>query len=125
MLNAPAKLRERSEPIRVGVIGAGLFGGNLIDQIEHVAGMTTAAVADIDTQRAESALATAGVDEGDITVVSGADDAATAIEDHRRVVFADGRELTASPVDVVVEATGVPNAGAHTRIVHSRTGSTS
>lgn len=112
MLNVPSKLLERSDPIRVGVIGAGLFGKNLIDQIEQVKGMTTAAVADINVERAEAALATAGVDTEEIKIISDSHTAENVIENHGRAVLADGLELVTTNVDVVVEATGVPNVGA-------------
>lgn len=61
MFNLPSRLAERNEPIRVGVIGTGLFGTNLIDQVERVSGMPTAVTADIETQKAVDTFREAGV----------------------------------------------------------------
>lgn len=109
-LNLPSKLVERPEPIDVGIIGAGLFGTNLIDQIERVPGMRSALVADIDTGKASRTLANAGVD--DVTVADDVSEANAAMDAGRRAVVADGSVAAASTVDVVVEATGVPDIGA-------------
>lgn len=112
MLNVPSKLLERSDSVRVGVIGTGLFGENLVDQIERVDGMITAAVADIEPDKAKSALTTAGVADEDVTVATDPEDATDAIEDGKRAVLTDGLEIASTDIDVVVEATGVPNVGA-------------
>lgn len=112
MLNYHQRLRDREEPIEVGVIGAGLFGTKLMDQIARVPGMRTAIVADLDTDRARKALEEANVDEP-VTEIDSVDDANRAIEATDAAVVDDPFVLTASDVDVVVEATGVPDAGAH------------
>lgn len=111
MLNIPKKLVERSEPIKVGVIGAGLFGTNLIDQIEEVEGMTTAAVADIDTEKARGAFASTSV-SSDVVLCDGAEEASNEIAMGNRVVVSDGIDITTADVDVVVEATGIPTVAA-------------
>lgn len=111
MINLFQDLEGRSDPIDVGVIGTGLFGTNLMDQIARTPGMRTAAVADIDLDTARDALAEAGESDRVVEV-----DGLVAVDD----VIADGSvaltddalALTASTVDVVVDATGVPNAGA-------------
>lgn len=112
MLNYHQRLRDRHEPIEVGVIGAGLFGTKLMDQIARVPGMRTAIVADLDTDRAMGALEEANVDE-DVIEIDSVDDANRAIDAADAAVVDDPFVLTASDVDVVVEATGVPDAGAH------------
>ena len=49
MLSALLAERERQgKPIRVGIIGAGKFGGGLVAQIAQMQGMVVAAIADID-----------------------------------------------------------------------------
>ena len=50
MLNLPARLAERDRPVRVGLVGAGLFGTKFADQLERVDGMTLVAVADLDPE---------------------------------------------------------------------------
>jgi predicted homoserine dehydrogenase-like protein len=112
MLNLPSRLASRAEPVRVGVVGAGLFGTNLVGQLERVDGTTAAVVADIDTAKATGALREAGVPAGRIDVVDGPDAADDAVADGRRAVLADGVDCCRADVEVVVEATGVPEAGA-------------
>lgn len=112
MLNLPAQLTELDEPIDVGVIGAGLFGSNLIDQVERVSGMTIAAIADIDRDKAAGALDRNGVSSDRIRLVDDAPGADAAIADGDRAVLSDGVDLARTDVDVLVEATGIPEVGA-------------
>jgi len=111
MLNLPTRLRERDEPVAAGVVGAGLFGTNLIDQLERVPGLETAAVADIDTEKATDTLRDAGVAADDVCLVEDRAGLNDALANEKRAVVADGVELATSNVDVVVEATGVPDVG--------------
>jgi predicted homoserine dehydrogenase-like protein len=112
MLNLPSKLASLDEPVRVGVVGAGLFGSNLVTQMEHVPGLRTAAIADVATEKAVAAYERAGVDGDAIAVVDGRDAADAAMADGKRVVLGDGNDLASADVDVLVEATGVPSVGA-------------
>lgn len=112
MLNVPAKLRELEEPIRVGIIGAGLFGTKLIDQIEVVDGMTTAAVADIDVTAGQSAFEEAGVPADSIREAKDTGEINAILDDGARALTTDANAVIRSDVDVIVEATGVPNVGA-------------
>lgn len=112
MLNVPAKLDSLEDPIRIGVIGAGLFGTKLIDQIERAPGMMTAAIADIDEEKALKAYAEAGVSGDVVSHAEAASVVDSEVDDGKRVVMTDGVALAETGVDVVVEATGVPNVGA-------------
>lgn len=112
MLNLPRRLTEREEPIRAGVIGAGLFGTNLVHQLERATGMTTAAIADIDRAKAEAAFESAGVPPTDIQRIGSATDADAAIATGDRALLEDGMDLVRADVDVVVESTGLPEVGA-------------
>jgi predicted homoserine dehydrogenase-like protein len=112
MLNIPSQLRSRSEPVRVGVVGAGLFGTNLIDQMERVDGLRTAVVADIETDKAVNTLRAAGVPGSEVRVVDDPEGANEAVEAGDRAVLADGLDCCRADVEVVVEATGIPEAGA-------------
>jgi predicted homoserine dehydrogenase-like protein len=111
MLNIPTQLQRRDDPVQVGIIGAGLFGTKLTDQLARVPGLVPAAIADIDIEKAKTAFAEADV-AGAVTEADSAEDADAAIERGEHAVLTDGTALAATDVDVVVEATGVPNAGA-------------
>ena len=117
MFNVPMQLAERDAPVRAGVIGAGLFGTNLIDQLERTTGLEATAVVDIDVGKAVDTLERAGVAAEEIETVDTPAEADDAIADGRRVVLADGELLAETAVEVVVEATGIPDAGA--RHAHS------
>jgi len=113
MFNVPSRLRERDEPIRVGVVGAGLFGTKLVDQIERAPGMRTAAIADIDADQAMDTYREAAVDPDEVSEVDDVAGLDAAIEGGDRAYVSDGLALARSDVDVVVEATGVPEVAAH------------
>ena len=105
-------LRGRSadgEPVRVGLIGAGKFGTMFLAQARTTPGMHVVAVADLDESRAGRALGEAGFEEGRVCAVSFGDALSSGgthvTEDAEALISADG-------VEVVVEATGSPTAGA-------------
>ena len=54
------KLLGRTMPIRVGVVGAGDFGCELITQVSRIANMEIAVVADLKPERAVNAFLEAG-----------------------------------------------------------------
>lgn len=112
MLNIPSQLRHRDEPVRVGVVGAGLFGTKLVDQVERVSGMRTVALADLDRDKARETFREAGVTSDEVTDVDDVAALNRVVEEGGRALTDDGLALAKSEVDVVVEATGVPEAGA-------------
>lgn len=112
MLNLSKKLASLRAPIQVGVVGAGVFGSQLIYQIENVDGMTTAAVADIEEGKAKRTLRAANVSPDEIDRVGTVSAANAALERTRRAVTTDASVLIACDVDVVVEATGVADIAA-------------
>ena len=108
-----AQRAAEGRPIRVGVIGTGKFGGGLVAQISQMTGVVTAVIADIDLEHARHAYTASGVPAAAIRTVA----SATGIDDAARAgapaVIEDGLAVAASElVDVVVEATGVPDVGA-------------
>jgi predicted homoserine dehydrogenase-like protein len=110
-VNLHAMLLEREaagRPVTVGLIGAGKFGTMFLTQVRRTRGMHLVAVADLDVARAGSQLRTAGWEEGSFAASSLGD----AHKTRRTHVTADASALIAFPdVEVIVEATGVPEAG--------------
>jgi predicted homoserine dehydrogenase-like protein len=104
--------RERAtgRPIRVGLVGAGQMGRGFVAQLRRIAGMDVVAVADLDPNRATGALRAAGQD----TVLTGddLDKLSAVVAEGGTVATADPTLLTALPVDMVIDATGVPEVGA-------------
>ena len=107
-----------NEPIRVGIIGAGKFGGGLVAQISQMKGMETVVIADIDLERARTTYQVAGgVPAEAVQVAQNADTIDDAIRARKPTLVEDGSLITESElVDVVVEATGLPEVGA--RMAH-------
>lgn len=104
-------LAERDAPIQVGLVGAGFFGSTFADQLERVPGMDLVAVADVRLENARGAFAEAGAPDP-VAEVETAPAVDRAVDAGERAVIDDGVELAAADLDVLVEATGVPGAGA-------------
>ncbi|MEE2657132.1 MAG: hypothetical protein VX733_01430 [Candidatus Latescibacterota bacterium] len=105
--------QEQSNPIRVGVIGTGKFGGGLVVQLAQVPGMVTSVVADLDIDRARRALITSGAAEADVVAPTSVGELADAVRQGRPAAVDDSALLAGcQALDVVVDATGVPDAGA-------------
>lgn len=107
-------LAERvDDPIRVGIIGTGKFGGGLLAQLSQMKGMVPAVIADIEPERALNVLAASGVDKSDVRIVESAAAICDTVREGKTAIVPDGLLLTqCEDVEVVVEATGVPEVGA-------------
>jgi predicted homoserine dehydrogenase-like protein len=117
MLLPKLKARDASgNPIRVGVVGAGQMGEGLVTQMELMYGMHATVVADIVPGRATDVLASAGVDPSDIVTTDDADEATAALDAGKRVATTNIDNAWVEPVDITVEATGIPEVGA--RVAH-------
>ncbi len=114
MINALLAQREsEGRPIRVGIIGTGKFGGALAVQISKMKGMVTSAIADLDIETAQLAYTNSGLPVNAIRPVSGMAELEDAIVNGTPAVTQDAQLLIqAGPLDVIVEATGVPDIGA-------------
>ena len=114
-MNLHALLVEResqNRPVTVGLIGAGKFGTMFLSQERLSRGLHVVAVADLNVERAKSQLASAGWPAEQYAAAS-LDDAVKQRATH---VTADAEALIKCPgIEVVVEATGIPDAG----IVHA------
>ena len=105
------ELETQRRPIEVGVIGAGVFGTQIIAQIGRMAGMRVAVVADLNLERAARALVLGGADPGRIQRATSVEAIEQARQARLPAVTPQAEALLASGVDVVVEATGIPEAG--------------
>jgi predicted homoserine dehydrogenase-like protein len=104
-MNLFAKLQAQvvaGRPVRAGLIGAGKFGSMFLSQVPTTPGLEVTAIADLATQRAQAAMAGVGWDSDRIA---------------RTALVTSGKELaTRDDVDVIIDATGHPEAG----ILHAR-----
>jgi predicted homoserine dehydrogenase-like protein len=95
-------------PVRVGLIGAGKFGTMFLAQARLTRGLHVVAVADLDVGRAQEKFRSAGWSDEGFSAASFEE----AVRRGSTFVAADALALTACPdIEVVVEATGIPEAG--------------
>jgi predicted homoserine dehydrogenase-like protein len=108
-----AKRVSENNPIRVGIIGTGKFGAGLVAQLSQMKGIEASAIADINLAHAKHAYTASCVPTDAIKVVNSVEGLNGAIHNGKRAITEDGLLLPKSDlIDVVVEATGVPEVGA-------------
>ena len=114
-MNLHSLLLERDaagRPVTVGLIGVGKFGTMFLSQARLTRGLHVVAVADLNVERARSQLAVAGWPNEQFAAASLND----AMKTRATHVTADAEALIKYPgIEVIVEATGIPEAG----IVHA------
>ena len=105
-------LFQADHPVLVGLIGAGDFGRSFLFQANRLDSMTIVAICDQDTEMARRAALHSGLTPHEIVVCSKPSEAVNLIDLGKVPILADGAALADLPLDVVVEATGSPEAGA-------------
>lgn len=113
MLHRRLKDLERSgRKIRVGLVGAGQMGEGLAVVLEKMSGIEASVVVDAAPGRAAQAFASAGIPTEAVLETDDPDQALTALSDGRRVATSNILLAWCGPMDMAVEATGVPEVGA-------------
>lgn len=118
-----AKLESEGKRIRVGLVGAGRFGTSIVSQVSRIKGMDISIIADINPQKAIDAYSHYGVEASEICETHCVSVANQKIENKKAVITTDSVLVTRCMVDVVVEATGVPDSGAivaYNAILHGK-----
>lgn len=120
MLNLNTKLKQLQENgkiIKLGLVGAGQMGKGMVSQVMSMKGMTPAIVVDVNVDNAVEAYTLAGIRKEDIVVSSTLSEINVAIEQGKFVACPDS-DIPAQVhlIDVVVDATGVPDVGAKVAI---------
>jgi predicted homoserine dehydrogenase-like protein len=112
-MNLAAMLAEREErhkPVRLALIGAGKFGTMILAQLRLMRGVQLVALADLDVARAREAAVRAGWERERFTVVPDANGANDLARTGKTALLASGEAATECEVDIVIEATGYPEA---------------
>lgn len=116
MLNLNTKLKQLEESgkkINIGLVGAGQMGRGMTSQMFCMKGIRPAIISDINLENAKKAYTLAGIIPDDIVVARTSIEAEEAISRGKYVITDDFEVVTkALPIDVVIDATGVPEAGA-------------
>ncbi|MDJ0615132.1 MAG: homoserine dehydrogenase, partial [Rhizobiaceae bacterium] len=104
---------DTGNPIRIGLIGCGEMGTDVIARVAHMKGIEVSAVSDRGLSRAEKALEVTYGDSDLGRIVSTQSAMTDAIEMGKMAISSDSKMITENPmIDVVIDATGIPSVGA-------------
>ena len=107
------ELEKSGKEIRVGLVGAGQMGRGMISQIESMKGMRVAATSDINLDNVKHAYSIAGINDADVAVPENIGGADQALGEGKYLALTDTDLLCeVKGLDVIVDATGVPEVGA-------------
>ncbi len=100
-------------PVRVGIIGAGEMGTDLVTAVAHMPGVEISAIADRRLAGAPQAIEIAGYDADKGKICDSPQAMSKAIENNQIAITRDTADVVANDlVDVIIDATGRPAAGA-------------
>ncbi len=125
MIGLNTELIERhnqGKPVRIGLIGAGQMGVDVVAEVTQMKGIDVVITADIDLERAKNAYNIAGA-AGEIVQANSASEADKLVLAGKKVYTDDYRIVTdMKEIDVMLEATGVPEVGSKAALRSSRSG---
>lgn len=120
---ALAAREDAGRPIRVGIIGCGEMGTDLVTQIARMRGLRVGAIADRSGRNAQDAIRIAGQDKDMGRAVDGLPALDQTIESGRIAITDDAHTILRSGnIDVIIDATGRPAAGAEIGLATIRQG---
>ena len=109
-------LRERGKsgkPIRIGLIGSGEMGTDIVTRVAHMDGIEIGAIAELNLPNAVKAVDIAYQEKGHSAEAGNAGALTRAMESGKIAVTSDASLVIGSDlIDVVIDATGVPAVGA-------------
>ncbi len=112
----------QSNPVKIGLIGAGQMGTDIVAQVRMMKGIDVVVAADADLKRARNAYRI-GMLSGEVVEAKSSEEADKAVAKRKRAITSDYRVVTdMRGIDVVLEATGVPEVGARAAIRSARGG---
>lgn len=116
------RCHEAGNPVRIGLVGAGQMGIDVVATTKMMQGVQIVATVDIDIDRAVSAYKIAELDV-DVEVVDSVEAADRAVGSGKRIACTDYRIVCAmKTVDVMLESTGVPDVGARAALLAAQNG---
>ncbi|KAA9370215.1 NAD(P)H-dependent oxidoreductase [Ochrobactrum quorumnocens] len=104
---------DSGRPIRIGLIGSGEMGTDIVTRVAHMPGIVVGAISELRVPNALKAVDIAFQEEGHGREVSTASDLTAAMEAHKVAVTDNANLILENDlIDVVIDATGVPAVGA-------------
>jgi predicted homoserine dehydrogenase-like protein len=101
------------KPVRIGLVGAGEMGTDIVSRVAHMTGIEIGAISELNAAAGARAVEIAYGGADRVARASTADQVNAAIEGGRIAVTDNvGALLESGLIDVVVDATGVPAVGA-------------
>jgi predicted homoserine dehydrogenase-like protein len=110
------------DPVEAALIGVGEFGASLIAQGQRMPSFNVRVLCDQDMDRAQKAALASGVTPDQVSLCESAREAQSAFEHGNTVIIQDASLIDALPLDIVVEATGVPEVAAQNASAAIRNG---
>lgn len=125
MIGINSELAEREKennPVKIGLIGAGQMGVDVVAQVTMMKGIDVVAIADVDIERARRAFEIAGMNVR--TEKADSTEQADQLIAQNKYVYAPDYRVIADMkgIDVMLEATGVPEIGAKAALRSARSG---
>jgi predicted homoserine dehydrogenase-like protein len=122
-INFELEEREKArKPVKIGLIGAGQMGVDVVAQVTKMKSTEVVAIADIEIERAKTAYEIAGT-KCQMAQADTSEQADQLVAEGAYVYASDYRIITdMKGIDVMLEATGVPEIGARAALRSARSG---
>ena len=104
---------ETGRPVRIGLVGAGEMGTDIVSRVAHMQGIVIGAISELNPQAAGRSV-TIAYGDPDRAVATDTTDALNAAIESGRIATTQKVEtlLESGLIDVVIDATGIPSVGA-------------
>jgi predicted homoserine dehydrogenase-like protein len=113
-----SRLRKTGRPIRIGLVGSGEMGTDIVTQCDQMTGITVAAIAEINIDAARKALKISGRPPESYVVADSRRAFDAALEGGMTAITNDAQAVcTNDQIDVIIDATGRPAVGAEIGLV--------
>ncbi len=112
-MNYHTYFNRQGRTVECCIIGTGGFGRSFLAQGLVVPGLSVRVAVDIDAEIAAESLRNVGIEQSNIRICTDIETATQAWKDGAFIAAGSYEFVAALPVDVVVEATGNPEVGAH------------
>jgi predicted homoserine dehydrogenase-like protein len=106
------KRAAEGRPVRTGVIGAGKFSSMFLAQARLTPGIQVVGIADLDPEKARTSCLRTGWPREVLAFGTSTADVEEGAAQGKTVITSDAQHLLQAGLDVILEVTGVPEAGA-------------